>query len=371
MKTVLFRHLLVACALLVSVLTALPVRVVMAAEVTGLYQATAPVASREDERERLRASAVAMREMLVKVTGHDDVSDQPAIQNALSAPQSYVESWAYRTQTDARSGQSQLMIDISFYPAEVRNLLDSAGIAAWPQNRPETLVWMIVQDEQGQRFQVDPNAGTGTEELQLLQEAATLRGLPVLTPLWDFDDQRLMRPEFLWALDETTVRMASARYQYESILAVRILHSVTGQVVARAVHFFRDRVHETEVLDGDINEFMAAATSMVTRELADNYGVLRLSTSSGGAGQEMLLSVEGINGLNDYANVLHYMEGVAGIADVQVREVADGTLTFSLNAAGQVRQLVENLAIDRRLQALSEPAMEGDHFHLRYRWQAL
>jgi hypothetical protein len=94
---------------------------------------------------------------------------------------------------------------------------------------------------------------------------------------------------------------------------------------------------------------------MAALQLADNYAV-RLSTAVNvDAEQLLLLSVEGINGLNDYANVLHYVEGVAGIAELQVREVADGTLTFSLNAAGQVRQLVENLAIDRKLRALSEP----------------
>jgi hypothetical protein len=370
MKIPSIRRLLVACLLLVSVVAVLPARL-HAAEVEGLYKATVPVASREDERQRIRAFAAAMSEMLVKVTGHEDVSTQPAIGNAISAPQSYVESWAYRTQTNAETGQQQLMIDISFYQAEVRNLLDSAGVAVWPQSRPETLVWMIVQNEQGERFQVDPNAGTGTDELKLLQAAAALRGLPVLTPLWDFDDQRIMRPEFLWTLDETTLRLASARYQYDSILAIRILHSVTGQVVAKAVHLFRDRVHEAEVLDGSIDEFMVAATSMVTRELADNYGVRRSTNTGSGAGQQMLLSVEGVNGLNDYANILRYMEGVAGISDVQVREVSDGTLTFSLNASGQVRQLVENLAIDRKLEALSDPAMEGDHFHLHYRWQAL
>ncbi|MES2603522.1 MAG: DUF2066 domain-containing protein [Pseudomonadota bacterium] len=367
MKNVVFRHLFVACLLLACVFAP----VVKAAEVTGLYQATVPVESRDDERQRVRAFAAAMREMLVKVTGHEDIREQPAIQSALSAPQSYVESWAYRTQTDATTGQQQLMIEVSFYQAEISSLLESSGIAVWPQNRPETLVWMIIQDEQGERFQVDPNAGTGEEEMQLLQDAAKLRGLPVLGPLWDFEDQRIMRPEFLWALDETTLRMASARYQYESILAIRILKSVTGQIVGKAVHVFRDRVQETEVLDGSLNDFIAAATSMVAKELADNYAVRVSSTTSSSAAQLMLLSVEGVGGLNDYANVLHYLESVAGISDVQVREVADGTLTFSLNASGQVRQLVENLAIDRKLQALSDPAMEGNYFRLRYRWQAL
>ena len=39
---------------------------------------------------------------------------------------------------------------------------------------------------------------------------------------------------------------------------------------------------------------------------------------------------------------------------------------------GQVRQLVENLALGRKLQALADPAMGSDgYFRLQYRWQRL
>ena len=113
---------------------------------------------------------------------------------------------------------------------------------------------------------------------------------------------------------------------------------------------------------------------MVARELADNYAVRLTSTAAGSTQAEklMLLSVDGVNGLADYADLLHYLEGVAGVSDLQVREVDGGQLLFSLNAAGQVRQLVENLALGRKLQAVADPAMGSDgYFRLQYRWQRL
>lgn len=348
--------------------------VIVAAEITGLYQASVVAESRDNERQRIRAFAAGMQDMLVRLTGHDDVAAAAAVQAALAAPQSYVESWAYRTVTSAESATPQLMIDISFYQAEIQRLLDNAGIAVWPASRPETLVWLIVQDELGQRVTADPNADTGVVEMQALQAAAVRLGLPVLGPLWDLEDLTVMRPELLWTLDEATVRLASARYRYDSILAVRILHSVTGQVVAKAVHVFRDRVQQVEAFDSDLNSFLADTTAMVARELADNYAVRITATPDGStpAAQLMLLSVDGINGLADYADVLHYLEGVAGVSDLQLREVDGGQLLFSLNAAGQVRQLVENLALGRKLQAMADPAMGSDgYFRLQYRWQRL
>lgn len=370
MKILLSSWLLVLACLLSSGTAS----VAVAAEVTGLYQASVPAESRDNERQRIRAFAAGMQEALVRLTGHNDVASEASVQAALASPQSYVESWAYRTLTSTDGTAPQLMIDISFYQAEIQRLLDNAGIPVWPLSRPETLVWLIVQDELGQRVTADLNAVTGAEAMQALQAAALKQGLPVLGPLWDFEDLTVMRPELLWTLDEPTLRQASARYRYDSILAVRILESVTGQVVAKAVHLFRDRVQQVEAFDSDLDSFLADTTAMVARELADNYAVRLTSTAAGSTQAEklMLLSVDGVNGLADYADLLHYLEGVAGVSDLQVREVDGGQLLFSLNAAGQVRQLVENLALGRKLQAVADPAMGSDgYFRLQYRWQRL
>ena len=370
MKILLSSSLLVLACLLSSGTAS----VAVAAEVTGLYQASVPAESRDNERQRIRAFAAGMQEALVRLTGHNDVASEASVQAALASPQSYVESWAYRTLTSTDGTAPQLMIDMSFYQAEIQRLLDNAGIPVWPSSRPETLLWLIVQDELGQRVTADLNAVTGAEAMQALQAAALKQGLPVLGPLWDFEDLTVMRPELLWTLDEPTLRLASARYRYDSILAVRILESVTGQVVAKAVHLFRDRVQQVEAFDSDLDSFFADTTAMVARELADNYAVRLTSTAAGSTQAEklMLLSVDGVNGLADYADLLHYLEGVAGVSDLQVREVDGGQLLFSLNAAGQVRQLVENLALGRKLQAVADPAMGSDgYFRLQYRWQRL
>ncbi len=370
MKILLSSWLLVLACLLSSGTAS----VAVAAEVTGLYQASVPAESRDNERQRIRAFAAGMQEALVRLTGHNDVASEASVQAALASPQSYVESWAYRTLTSTDGTAPQLMIDISFYQAEIQRLLDNAGIPVWPSSRPETLLWLIVQDELGQRVTADLNAVTGAEAMQALQAAALKQGLPVLGPLWDFEDLTVMRPELLWTLDEPTLRLASARYRYDSILAVRILESVTGQVVVKAVHLFRDRVQQVEAFDSDLDSFFADTTAMVARELADNYAVRLTSTAAGSTQAEklMLLSVDGVNGLADYADLLHYLEGVAGVSDLQVREVDGGQLLFSLNAAGQVRQLVENLALGRKLQAVADPAMGSDgYFRLQYRWQRL
>jgi uncharacterized protein len=341
-----------------------------AAEVEGLYQATVPVESREDERQRSRAFAAALRQVLSKLTGHDEVLDNPTIQEALRAPQAYVETWTYRTEQLPASTVQALAIEVVFFPAEIQRLLNNAVVALWPPNRPETLVWLVVQDTTGARSFVDPSTGELTELLAALQAVAKQRGVPLAAPLLDFDDQRVLRPDQLWDFDLEAIRLASSRYSYTSILAIRVLLTPGTQVMAKTVHLFRDQVQEHEALDIALPDFMTASIALAARQLADNYSV-RLSTTEATPTASLMLTIDGVAGLNDYAAVLAYLDKVPGISDLQMREVNGDKLTFSLNAVGQVRQLQENLALDRRLQPQVDANNGSSGLRLYYRWQAL
>jgi hypothetical protein len=339
-----------------------------AAEVQGLFEAVVSVDSRDDERQRQQAFVSALREVLIKLTGHADVAEHPVIQDALRSSPTYVETWAYRTQVLPGANDQSLTVEVQFYQAEIERLLDRAGIALWPRNRPETLVWMVVQNELGERSFADPSTGGDQPLLDFLRLEASRRGLPLATPLFDFDDQRLLRPDQLWALDGVAIQQASARYPVESVLAIRVLQTVSGDVVARSVHFFRNRALQNEALELPAADFLSSTVSLVARELADNYGVLLTAPAATG-GESMVLTVDGVQGLGDYAALLDYLGKVPGISRLQVREVAVDRLAFSFTAAGQVRQLVENLALNRRLQTAASPVREAGGFMLRYRWQ--
>lgn len=356
--------------MVVVMLTLMLVRApAFAAEVTGLYEGVINVSSRDNERERVGAFSTAMREMLIKLTGRDDALELPELQTALNAPQSYVETWVYQSMPSVEAGQpEQLIINISFYPAEVQRLLDSAGVPVWPSSRTETLLWVVIQDAEGQRYFADTNTESGALILEQLQTAAKQRAMPLLSPLLDFDDRRALRPDQVWEFDQAAILGASSRYKYESVLALRVLLTPSGAVIGKSMHLFRQRVVETEALDSTLDEFLQASIAMTTEELAGNYAVLLSRNNTGGA-TVINLRVEGVEGLGDYAGLLKYLEGLAVVQSVQVTQVDPGTVQLQLNTSGQVRQLVDSMAIDNKLLALSQPTQAGQVFSLQYRWQ--
>lgn len=344
-----------ACLLLLAL--GLPLH---AAEVGGLYQASVAVASRDDARERQQAFGTALRQVLVKLTGRTDVDREPALQRALREAQNYVESFTYRN-----TGES-LLLETVFYRARLQELIDSAGYALWPANRPETLLWVAVQESSGGR-QLAERDGVGHEWLTQLQTIASRRGVPLTLPLLDLEDRLALRPDVLWSFNAEALQRASERYGVESILAVRLYPLPGQQVFARAVHLFRDQLRELDAVEIPAGTFLEDSIAMVAQELAAHYAILVSGVAQGARAR---LIVEGVRSVDDYAAVLDYLERLAVVQKVDVRAVSGSRLELLLDAGGQLRQLIEVLALDRRLLPLAQAEQQGEQVMLQYQWQA-
>lgn len=356
-----------ACFLLLLLVPALQAT---AAEVAGLYQASVTVTSRDDERQRQQGFSTAMREMLVKLTGRADTNANPVIVRALAAPQPYVETWAYNslTPTDlvAEPGAAvQIGLQVTFFQDGIQQLLNEAGIAVWPQNRPETLLWVAVQDELGERYLAQPGPAEGGDLLSSLQGIADRRGVPLLLPLLDFADLRALPLEQLWNFDLEALRLASARYQNESILVLRVFRSLRGDVIAKAVYIFRDRVLEFEALESPLEPFLESTIDMAAQELSGYYSILLSGVDNG---TEVLLTVDAIGNLTDYAGLLHYLGDLAAVNGVQLLSTEGGTVQLQLRTGGQLSQLIESIALDRRMNAIGEVSRSEQQIFLHYQW---
>ncbi len=195
-----------------------------AVELEGLYRAIIIVESRNNEQERRRAFSEAMREVLIKVSGLTTTTNPASIRRALNNPEPFVESWKTQATLQRLNPdevvselREAIAIEVNFYESEIQRLLDENDIPIWPANRPETLVWMVVEDELEDRLILgDDNLRPGSTVANL-QNFASERGLPLLFPLLDLEDQLRLGVSKLWELDEAAILNASRRYQAESI----------------------------------------------------------------------------------------------------------------------------------------------------------
>jgi len=354
---------------MVAGLSALIWQPLLAAEINGLYQASITVTSRDDLREREQAFKTAMRKVLVKLTGRVDTLDNPIITRALANAQP--ESFAYRstalvpaTETQIPATAASLAIEVSFSQTQIQSLLDSAAIPLWPSNRPDTLLWVVVQDESGERALL---GNSGNDMSRSLQTLATDLGLPLISPILDLQDQLALRAETLWNMDLDAIRAASSRYQTDSILVLKVLRLFGGQVIARAVYLFRGQPLEVEVFESELPPFLEASINMVAKELAGNYAILQSGINES---QRVSFIVDSINGIADYAGMLRYLETLAVVKTVQVLRVQEHTVELELGTGGQLRQLIEGIALDQKMLPVTEPLRVNQQVTLHYQWQS-
>jgi hypothetical protein len=357
-----------------------------AAEITRLYDAVIPITTRDNERERQQAYGVALQEVLLKLTGRQDTLENPEVKRGIGNAQAYVESWTYRTapvvsapgvaasvQTGAvptggvaTDSSEQLLLQVGFFPSEIQNLLNTARIPLWPQNRPETLLWIVVQQELGERMMLGTTMENATALVQQIQTAAEKRGLPLLLPLLDFTDQRALPIESLWNFDQVAIRQASLRYGNESILALRIFQSVSGETISKAQYLFRDQVVELDFVEDSVQPIIEGSVNLMAEQLAGYYAVL-LSSTEGRT--EVVMTVEGIKGLEDYAELMQYANNMTTVDNVDVVSVDNGAVQLRLFTSGQLRQLIEAIALDKRMIPVVEATRTGAQVAMVYTWR--
>jgi hypothetical protein len=342
-----------------------------AVEVEGLYQATITVESRNNEAERRRAFSEAMREVLTKVSGLSETINSSSVRRALNNPEPYVESWRAQANLVPVNAEAQvselrevIAIEVNFYESEIQRLLDENNMPIWPANRPETLIWMVVQDELSERQIINNNSPENAARITALQKVADARGLPILFPLLDLEDQLRLNVNSLWDLDEAAILNASQRYQAESILALRIYRSLSGEVLAKSLYFFRDNVFSYEEFELS-EDFISGSINLASDELSQYFSVLISGTDNNVI---INMQIDDIDSPEDYAALLTYLNTLEGVNSFQLTRVTGSSLYLEMLTGGQLRQLVEAIALQPNLLEVSELNRVGDDVAMHYRW---
>jgi len=318
-----------------------------AARVTDLYAAQVP-SEGGVTRDLSGSFDTALRNVLVKVTGHRDVTADPVVMNQFAAAESYVEQ--YRMDPDGS-------IWVLFDRIALRRALDGIGQPVWGEERPLTLVWLVLDYGAGTRDflaaaaehesgLIATPAPAGDPERQLavreiLQTTAVERGLPLILPLIDSEELGVVSISDVWGGFTESLVLASQRYGVDAILVGRVrVRSVENAQVRWTLILGKERFD----WDGDI--------ASGPDRIADFFST-RLATSSSASGQ-MHLRVDGVNSLDDYGRLSRYLSALDVIEDYSVDQITEQTVVFSLLVRGDADRLMRSIALRRVLQLIDD-----------------
>ncbi|WP_430462873.1 DUF2066 domain-containing protein [Thalassolituus sp. LLYu03] len=304
-----------------------------AVTVSDLYQVRVPV-SDQSSASRQSGLQEAFLQLVVKVTGKRDSAQNDAVLSAASNADRFVKS--FRFFRDTASG---LQLEVVFAQNLFDDLLRDARLPVWGKSRPLVLVWLGVEADL-QRAIVGPNQAQWKAATEL---AMNERGIPLLWPALDLEDNMALSVEQLWGLFRADIATASERYMADAVLAGRLTPK-SGGFGYRGFLKLKDEFTEVQAEGSSEAAVLAQVADQVSAFMAARFAVVS-SESTGG----FQIQVGDVTSFKQYQDVLNYLKANVAIKAVRVVSVTNQMLTLELDLSADWAQVWTTLALDRRL----------------------
>lgn len=318
----------------------LPVLVVQAAG-RDLYVSEVPVS---DQTPAVREVALqtALSEVLVRVAGQNAVLETEPARELLKSPSRLVQQYRYFSSNTGPTPQLRLWV--RFDGDTIRQSLQQQGLTYWGAERPDTLVWLAVEDR-GKRYVV--SAMDDSDVRQQVERAATGRGVPILFPLMDLQDQSSARFSDIWGGFFDNVLRASERYSPSAVLIGRLNRSPSGGWAARWYLQVAGKPSAWTDSRQQLDELSRQGIADTADILASRFAVAQ---STGGT-DRMTLSVTGVDTLADYARTGHYLASLTSVAALQVVQVEASGVQYAVQLNGSLQDLTRTVTIGTVLES--------------------
>ena len=299
----------------------------------GLYQAQVPVAGQEAEQ-RNQAIQDAFVKVLVKVTGNRRIVSRGNLNETVANASRFVQEYSYHIESE-----QERYLDVIFDAQAVNRLLRSQRLPVWAEdNRPGILVWMAIE-QRGKRRLLVPDRDAPV--LAAIDAEAQERGLPLLLPLMDLEDQGRLQVADLWGDFEVNIRAASRRYSPDMIFTGRLVREKKG-AWRGDWKLYQERSNNDWNNRGKSLEAVAAdAVRHVADLLANRFAPLARETGL----NLVRLRVSGIDTLAGYATVGRLLEGHKGLERVTVAAVEADAVVYELQTRSGIDALEQGLSV--------------------------
>jgi uncharacterized protein len=311
-----------------------------AAVLNGLYE-TEIIAQSQSQEDRNTAFKAALTAVLQRILVVEGSAQQSAVAAILSHAPQYVRQYQYALQESGFGANKHArLMRVLFDEHALLAALKPSSIKIWGPTRPETLLWLVVEDNGRRSFF---KAEIMPELASAISAIAKQTGLPLLFPLLDMDEQRLISVSDVLSAYPQRLLSISGRYDVVSILAGRIVKRQNCWESDWAF-YFGQRIEQWTQSCASLNHALATGMQGAYTHLAGHYatksdtlqaGIMTLRISGVGEGQDM-------KRISDYLNSLAMVKSVfwlgteGGLHDYRVRFEGDSQTLEEMLGLGRV-----------------------------------
>lgn len=314
----------------------------MAVQIDGLFESERLVSDQSAEQ-RSAAVKAGLAEVLVRVSGHKRTLEHDAVQALLERAESYLAQFSYRVnEKESGADQAAFRLRMRFDGPSLIKVLSRARLSVWGSNRPSVLTWLAIQGPNG-RFVV--NSENNPLLAEVLDAEARRRGVPILLPLMDLEDEQLVSVSDVWGQFSDRISAASVRYSPDAVYSGRFYRSGSGWSAYWLVQIGSQR-QAIELKANEVRELFAKSVDALAEVLAEKYAVVVSGASSG----DYAFKVVGLKSVEDYAKLNHYLNSLQVVGRVEVARVDETGVAYRVALKGAVEQFLSVLALDSYLE---------------------
>ncbi len=315
-----------------------------AVEVADLYLVKWPVKD-QNRNARLKATLAGFKEVLIRKSGSKDILDDAGVQRAYRKLIDYLQRFEY-VHINAPSTKYPYLISLYFEPRLIDSIIRDARMPLWGANRPLTVLWLAVED--GHQRQI-LSAISDDELLQVVESNAVRRGLPLITPLMDLEDELAVTTSDVWGRFSSNVIQASQRYFSDSLLIGR-LQAIGENWQGQFTYVNQNQEMFFESLARTKEEVIADMTDKLAALLCNKYCVVE----EVGESNEAILYLSGISNFADFKAAEKYLESLPALRKLSLVSINPRTLEMRIALLGSLDSLVKGISLSH-LMITEEP----------------
>lgn len=308
-----------------------------AVEVENLYTGKILVTDKT-QKNRVKAHRWAIEQVLTKVTGSREILKNIRIQQEVRLrTANYIKSYAFVTDDQQRT----FLVD-EFDQVKIDNLLRGVGASIWGKRRPETFVWLALEEGVHRNILT---TGRNPQYSEMLLQSADDRGLPVVVPDQNVVAQSQLYSSDVWARFERVVYNATSELGYEHYIMARLYYDESqenGQ--GWSLEYVLMEGMQQQLKNQLSGEDLGSLKEMLNQ--VGDYFAAQYAIKSEGLGID---DVEVV--ITDLANVVDlvkaeaHLESLPPVAGVELTNFESNQARFRLTLSGQGLDVIKAMAL--------------------------
>ncbi len=319
----------------------------ISAQSSELYRVDWPVTDRSQQAYQ-QALLAAFKEVVVRSSGTQRALEAFYVQESYKKVASFIRTYEYQPLPKSDDPEApKLLLVFHFDSNAIRRLLQDAAVPMWSGSQPVTLMWIAYEDNYERKVL---STGTKPEDdiKQLVMQQVQRRGLPVVLPLMDLEDELQVTSADIWGLFPDPIMAASQRYGSDSVLAGRLVSQNNGWRGRFFLNVDSQQVYRDFESDSH-DALMGQVIDWLGESLCDVYCVAESFTVN-----QWRLLIQDVGSFYSYRKLMDYLESLSAIRKVELAQLKGRSVMVSVDLVGEVDSLIQAIALDRKLIPIND-----------------